>query len=610
MDLNGFKVLEYSIPETPGVYRYYDRHERLLYVGKAKNLRKRVSQYFANRADTHRIRLMVRLIERIEFTVVDTEHDALLLENVLIKKHQPRYNIRLKDDKTYPFLVLRQEPFPRLEVTRQVRRDGSRYYGPYSSPTTMYTLLDLIRKLYPLRTCALNLSADRIARAGYRPCLEHQLGNCMAPCAGLQSAQEYNRYTEAVHLLLKGNLGGLLLNLRKQIKDCVAKLDFEQAYTLKGQVELLERYEARSTVVSTTIRELDSFALAQHQDRAVVNHLHVRNGAVMRSFNLEIQLGLEEEASGIMAQAMLEICNRYEHQPVEMVCNVMPEGLPFVGVPCKVPTDGDKRKLVDLGLKNAFFCLQELLRKPEDRQFASRSDRLLQQAQKDLQLPQIPQHIECFDNSHTQGSQTVSACVVFRNGRPSKRDYRLFNLRGVEGIDDFAGMEEVISRRYRRMQEEGQPLPDLVVVDGGKGQLSSAHAALVALGLGHISMLGIAKRLEALYKVGDPHPLMLDKKSPTLRLIQQMRDEAHRFGLQHHRNRRHKAGMQSVLDHVKGIGPQSCRKLLTTFGSAERVFSAEPDQLVAVIGSAKAALIIGYRSDAGSEQGKITGSDS
>ncbi len=595
MDITGFKALEYSIPETPGVYRYYDRNEHLLYVGKAKNLRKRVSQYFANRVDTHRIRLMVRLIERIEFTVVDSEHDALLLENVLIKKHQPRYNIRLKDDKTYPFLVLRNEPFSRLEVTRKVQRDGSRYYGPYSSPTTMYTLLDLIRKLYPLRTCALNLSENRIAKAGYRPCLEHQLGNCMAPCAGLQSVMEYSRYTDAAHLLLKGNLGGLLLNLRKQIKECVARLEFEEAHALKVKVDLLERYQARSTVVSTTIKELDSFALAQHQDRAVVNHMHVRNGAVMRSFNLEIHLGLEEDQSSIMAHAMLEICNRYEHQPMEIVCNVMPESLPFVRIPCRVPSDGDKRKLVDLSLKNAFFCLQELLRKPEERQFASRSDRLLQQVQKDLQLPQLPQHIECFDNSHTQGSQTVSACVVFRNGRPAKRDYRLFNLRDVEGIDDFAGMEEVITRRYQRLLSEGHTLPDLVVVDGGKGQLSSAHSALVALGLGHMPLMGIAKRLEALFKVGDPHPLMLDKKSPTLRLIQQMRDEAHRFGLQHHRNRRQKAGMQSALDKIKGIGPENTRKLLSAFGSAERVFSASEDQLIAVVGSAKAALIVKQR---------------
>jgi excinuclease ABC subunit C len=601
MDLADFKQLEYSLPETPGVYRYYDKGERLLYVGKAKNLRKRISQYFANRVDTHRIRLMVRLIERIEFTVVDTEHDALLLENILIKKHQPRYNIRLKDDKTYPFLVLRNEPFPRLEVSRQVRRDGSRYYGPYSSPTTMYTLLELIRKLYPLRTCALNLSQDRIAKAGYRPCLEHQLGNCMAPCAGLQSAREYSRYTDAIHLLLKGNLGGLLLNLRRQIKDCVSRLEFEEAHILKGQVDLLERYEARSTVVSTTIKELDSFAIAQHQDRAVVNHLHVRNGAVMRSFNLEIQLGLEEETSSIMAQAMLEICQRYDHQPVEIVSNVMPESLPFVRVPCKVPSEGEKRKLVDLSLKNAFFCLQELLRKPEERQFASRSDRLLQQVQKDLQLPRMPIHIECFDNSHTQGSQTVSACVVFRNGRPSKRDYRLFNLRDVQGIDDFAGMQEVITRRYQRMLEEGLALPDLVVVDGGKGQLSHAHSALVALGLGQLPLMGIAKRLESLFKVGDPHPLMLDKKSPTLRLIQQMRDEAHRFGLQHHRKRRQKAGLQSSLDQIKGIGPRTIRKLLVALGSAERVFAASPDQLTELIGSSKAALILGQLPKEGAE---------
>jgi excinuclease ABC subunit C len=378
-------------------------------------------------------------------------------------------------------------------------------------------------------------------------------------------------------------------------------LEFEEAHILKGQVDLLERYEARSTVVSTTIKELDSFAIAQHQDRAVVNHLHVRNGAVMRSFNLEIQLGLEEETSSIMAQAMLEICQRYDHQPVEIVSNVMPESLPFVRVPCKVPSEGEKRKLVDLSLKNAFFCLQELLRKPEERQFASRSDRLLQQVQKDLQLPRMPIHIECFDNSHTQGSQTVSACVVFRNGRPSKRDYRLFNLRDVQGIDDFAGMQEVITRRYQRMLEEGLALPDLVVVDGGKGQLSHAHSALVALGLGQLPLMGIAKRLESLFKVGDPHPLMLDKKSPTLRLIQQMRDEAHRFGLQHHRKRRQKAGLQSSLDQIKGIGPRTIRKLLVALGSAERVFAASPDQLTELIGSSKAALILGQLPKEGAE---------
>lgn len=595
MDQPGFKLLEYSIPETPGVYRYYDRNERLLYVGKAKNLRKRVAQYFNDHHSTHRIRWMVRMIERIEYTVVDTEHDALLLENVLIKKHQPRYNIRLKDDKTYPFLVLRHEPFPRLEVTRRLVGDGSKYYGPYSSPTLMVTLLELVRGMFPLRTCSLNLNASRIAKAGYRPCLEHQLGHCMAPCAGLQSEEDYKTYTDAVNLLLKGNLGGLLKGLREQRKAASLAQQFEEAHRVHQRIQLLERYQARSTVVSTRILELDVFALAKHQDRAVVNHLHVRNGMIWRSWNLELKLGLEEDPAKIMSQAMVETCNRFGHKPTEMICNVLPESPPFQGLSGKIPKDGDKKKLLDLSLKNAFFCLQELLRTPEQREFATRSDRLLLQVQKDLHLPALPEHIECFDNSHHQGGENVSACVVFRQGRPSKKEYRLFNLQEVQGIDDFRSMKEVLGRRYRRMLEEGHSLPGLVVVDGGKGQLSAAREALEALGLGQLPLIGIAKRLEALFRPGDPHPLMLDKKSPTLRLLQQMRDEAHRFGLKHHRNRRSKAGMNSVLLGIPGVGPASQRRLLEAFGSPERILNAGPEELTKVLGPSRAAKVLHFK---------------
>jgi len=594
MDNEGFKQVEYSIPESPGVYRYFDKNEALLYVGKAKNLRKRVSQYFLEQRSPNRIRLMVRLIHRIEFTVVDTEHDALLLENVLIKKLQPRYNIRLKDDKTYPFLVLRNEHFPRLEVTRKVQKDGARYFGPYTSPPAMYTLLELVRRLYPLRTCALLLSPSNIKKAGYRPCLEYQLGNCKAPCAGLQNEEEYREHTEAVHQLLKGNLGGLIKSLRVQLQEAVKQLAFEEAHRIKEQVEMLEKYQARSTVVSTKIHDLDAYALARHRDRAVVNHLHVLNGAVVRSYNLEFRLALEDEedSSRLMAQAMLEIAERYRHEPREIVCNVLPDSPPFPGVRARIPASGDPKKLVDLSLKNAFFCLQETLKTPDQRQNATRSDRLLLQVQKDLQLKEVPSLMECFDNSHFQGSQTVSSCVVFRNGRPSKRDYRLFNQRDSAGIDDFASMHEVITRRYSRILAEGGELPGLVVIDGGKGQLSAAREAMTALGLGDVPLIGIAKRLEALFRPGDPHPLMLDKKSPTLRLLQQMRDEAHRFGLNHHRRRRSKSNTASELVNLPGVGPVTVRKLLEAFGSAEQVYLAGTEALAQVVGPSMASKIL------------------
>jgi len=593
MDSEGFKQVEYSIPESPGVYRYFDQHEGLLYVGKAKNLRKRVAQYFVEHRSPNRIRMMVRLIHRIEFTVVDSEHDALLLENVLIKKLQPRYNIRLKDDKTYPFLVLRNEPFPRLEVTRKVIKDGSRYYGPYASPPAMYTLLDLVRRLYPLRTCALNLTPSRLPAAAYRPCLEYQIGNCKAPCAQLQTEAEYAQMTDAVHHLLKGQLGSVIKGLKAQLQEAVKKLAFEEAHRIKEQVDLLEKYQARSTVVSTKIHDLDAYALARHQDRAVVNHLHVLNGAVVRSYNLELKLALgdEEDSARLMAQAILEIAERYQHKPQEIVCNVLPDSPPFPGVRSRVPISGDPKKLVDLSLKNAFFCLQEILKTPEQRETASRSDRLLLQVQKDLQLKELPMWIECFDNSHMQGSHTVSSCVVFRNGRPSKRDYRLFNQRDSEGIDDFASMHEVITRRYARLLAEDQGLPGLVVVDGGKGQLSAARDALIQLGLKEIPLIGIAKRLEALFRPGDPHPLMLDKKSPTLRLLQQMRDEAHRFGLNHHRRRRSNSQTVSSLQGIPGVGAVTLKKLLEAFGSPEQVYQADHSALAEVVGPALATKI-------------------
>lgn len=416
----------------------------------------------------------------------------------------------------------------------------------------------------------------------------------MAPCAGLQSEEEYREYTEAVHQLLKGNLGGLIKSLRVKLQAAVKVLAFEEAHRIKEQVELLEKYQARSTVVSTKIHDLDAYALARHRDRAVVNHLHILNGAVVRSYNLELRLALgdEEDSSRLMAQAILEIAERYRHEPHEIVCNVLPDSPPFPGVRSRIPVSGDHKKLVDLSLKNAFFCLQENLKTPDQRQNATRSDRLLLQVQKDLQLQEVPTLIECFDNSHFQGSQTVSSCVVFRNGRPSKRDYRLFNQRDSSGIDDFASMHEVVTRRYARILTEGGEIPGLVVIDGGKGQLSAAREAMTKLGLEQVPLLGIAKRLEALFRPGDPHPLMLDKKSPTLRLLQQLRDEAHRFGLNHHRRRRSKSHTASELVNLPGVGPVTVRKLLEAFGSADQVYQAGSEALIRVVGASMASKIL------------------
>lgn len=595
-----FSQLATTIPDQPGVYRYFDKEDKLLYVGKAKNLRKRVSQYFQiDRLDSARLRVMVHKIFRIEFTIVDTEIDALLLENALIKKHQPRFNIRLKDDKTYPYIVIRNEAYPRIGVTRKYVRDGSRYFGPYASGMMMHTMLDLIKRIYPLRTCSLPLNEKSIAAGKFRVCLEYQIGNCLGPCEGHQSLAAYDASIEAIAEMLKGSYYKAAGLLRDEMKEHAAALAFEKAAAVKKKLDILENYQAKSAVVNINITNIDVFSIVTREDLAVVNYLHMQYGAIVTSHNLEIQKTLDESPAELLAYAVIELRNRFQSNAREILLSekldISPEGLELA-----VPRIGDKRKLVELSLKNAFYHLNDIITQRQKRSGESRTEQILRMMQEDLRLKTLPRHIECFDNSNFHGDYAVSACVVFKNAKPSKKDYRHFNVKTVQGPNDFATMEEVITRRYRRMLDEKQPLPDLLIVDGGKGQLSSAVSALKALGIySQLPVLGIAKNLEELFYPNDPIPLHIDKTRFTLKVIQQMRDEAHRFGITHHRDKRSKGTIKSALTDIPGIGPKTTTLLLKTFKSVRGLEAADPAAVVALIGTAKANVVRSWLSERG-----------
>lgn len=587
-----FRQLEIVIPESPGVYRYYDKSELLLYVGKAKNLHKRVSSYF--RPDLHRegrLRMMIERIARIDFTLTETEMDALLLENSLIKTYQPRYNIRLKDDKSYPYLVIRNEHFPRIFPTRRLIRDGSTYLGPFPSVLAMRTMLELVRRIYPLRTCSLPLSPPSIARGKFRACLEYQIGNCLAPCEGRQSEESYLEQIEAIRQILKGQYQKAAGLLRDEMKQHAADLRFEQAERVKRKIELLEQYQAKSTVVHHDITETDVFSVVLQEDTAVVNFLHMQQGRIVISHNLEISRRLDEDEGMLLLYGIVELRNRYNSQSKRLLLNREVDGLPST-LDVQVPRQGEKKKIVELSWKNAMYFLNDLIRQRENKQQETRTTRVLEQMKKDLALNNPPAYMECFDNSNFHGTSAVSACVVFRDAKPSKKDYRHFLIRSVEGPNDFASMKEAVYRRYRRLVEEQLPLPDLVVVDGGKGQLSSALEALGELGLERkIPVLGIAKNLEELFYPHDPVPLHLDKKSITLKIIQQMRDEAHRFGLSHHRNLRSRKFIATQLTGIPGVGPKSAEVLLRRFGSVDRLCSAGPAEWMDAVGARRAESI-------------------
>lgn len=582
------------LPDKPGIYQYYDKNGVIIYVGKAKNIKKRVASYFNKNLDSNKTKILVRQIVDIQYLVVDSELDALLLENNLIKKYQPKYNIQLKDDKTYPWICVKKEPFPRIFSTRNIVKDGSKYYGPYANVKMMTTLLQLLRDLFPLRTCSLDLSPHKIKEKKYKVCLEYHIGNCKAPCVGLESEETYNGYMDQIETILKGNISSVLSHLRKIMLDFAEKYEFEEANNVKEKIQLLEKYQAKSTVVSPTIYAVDVITMMEDEKMAYVNYLVIANGAIVHGFTSEIKKKLDETDSEIIAFALLEMRNRYNSQSKEILVenelDLQIEGLNFF-----VPQRGEKKHLVDLSLRNAKFYRLEKLKQESIKNPELSKDRILNQIKKDLRLNELPVQIDCFDNSNTQGTNPVSACVVFKNGKPSPKEYRHFIPKTVVGPDDFATMEEVVYRRYKRLIEEAEPLPQLIVIDGGKGQLTAALKALKQLEIDDkIPMIGIAERLEEIFFPGDSIPLYLDKRSETLKVIQHIRNEAHRFGITHHRNRRSKNAFVSELSTVPGIGPKTYEQLMKAFKTVSKIKTATLDTLSAEIGPAKAKLVYAY----------------
>lgn len=584
-----------SLPDSPGVYQYFDKDDKILYVGKAKNLKKRVASYFTKTHDNGKTRVLVKKIASIKHIVVDTETDALLLENNLIKKYQPRYNVLLKDDKTYPWICIKKEPFPKVFLTRNIYKDGSEYYGPYTSVRTVRALLSLIKELYPLRTCAYNLSQQNIENKKYKICLEYHIKNCKGACEGLQTEEEYLEDIQEVRNIIKGNFKTSLHRFNDLMYAYAEASEFEEAQKIKEKIALLSNYQVKSTVVNPSITNVDVFTIISDESFAYVNFFKITNGSIIQSHTIEIKKKLEEDDQTLLELAIVEIRQRFHSVSKEIY-------VPFrvdVGenVKITIPKLGDKKRIVDLSLRNAKYFRQERFKQIQIVDPDRHTNRIMKQMQKDLRLQKEPRHIECFDNSNIQGTNPVAACVVFKNGKPSKKDYRHFNIKTVVGPDDFASMEEVIHRRYKRLQEEEQDLPELIVIDGGKGQLSSALKSLDVLGLrGKIAIIGIAKRLEEIYYPDDPIPMYLDKKSETLKIIQQLRNEAHRFGITHHRNRRSKNAIQSDLSNIDGIGDKTIVNLLKKFKSYKRVKNATFDDLVPVIGKDKAKKLVAYLS--------------
>ena len=576
-----------TLPDSPGVYQFFDGDGAMLYVGKAKNLKKRVSSYFTKTHDSGKTRLMVRKIRDIRHIVVPTESDALLLENNLIKEHQPRYNIMLRDDKSYPWLCIKNERFPRIFPTRKRIRDGSEYFGPYTSMKTVRALLDLIKSVYPLRTCNYDLSEEKIRAGKYKLCLEYHLGNCLGPCEGLQDAASYDRQIDDIREIVKGNFRTSLQYFKHRMKQLAAETRFEEAQQIKEKIDILENYQSKSTVVNPKITDVDVFSIVSDPTHAYVNYMQVAHGLVVRSHTMEIKKKLEESDEDLLSLAVVSLRERFTAAAREVF---LPLRVPVSGdVRVTVPKQGDKRKLVELSQRNARYYRQERFNQIRITDPDRHVKRLMAQMKTDLRLSEEPRHIECFDNSNIQGSDPVAACVVFRDGKPAKKEYRHFNIKTVEGPDDFASMREVVRRRYRRLLDEGEDLPQLIVIDGGKGQLSAALTSLEQLGLrGEVAIIGIAKRLEEIYFPADPIPLYLDKKSETLRVIQQLRNEAHRFGISHHRNKRSKGAISSVLEGIDGVGEKTARDLLRAFKSVKRIRQSSLAELSEVIGPSKA----------------------
>lgn len=582
------------LPELPGVYQFINSDDVIIYVGKAKSLKKRVASYFYKKPDNAKLAIMVRKIHLIRHIIVETESDALLLENTLIKKHLPRYNVLLKDDKTFPWICIKNEPFPRIFATRNLIRDGSEYFGPYTSGKTWKSMLDLIRSMYKIRTCSLNLSEENIRVGKYKVCLEYHLGNCLGPCIEEQKESDYLEHIEQIERILKGHTREVVKLLTSRMAEMAEFYDFEEANRLKVKIEMLKQFQAKSTVVNPSIKEIDVFSIVTDEKAGYVNFLKVVNGAVIQSHSMELKKRLNESSENLLSLAVFEIRNRIQSKTNEVILS---ESIEYVDdrVKIVVPVRGDRKTLVDLSTRNAKYFRLERQKQGIKHLPANRVSRKLETLRKDLRMEQMPEHIECFDNSNTQGTYPVAACVVFKNARPCKKEYRHFNINTVQGSDDFASMEEVIFRRYRRLLDEDLSLPQLIVVDGGKGQLSAAMKSLEKLNLrGKITVIGIAKRLEEIYFPNDSVPLYLDKNSESLKIIQQLRNEAHRFGISHHRDKRSKGLIKSELTAIKGIGEKTRDLLLSEFGSVIAIKKADLDKLSGKIGQAKARLVYDY----------------
>jgi len=579
-----------SLPATPGVYQFYDLEDRILYVGKAKNLKKRVSSYFNKTHEQGKTRVLVKKIRSIKHIVVPTESDALLLENNLIKKYRPRYNVLLKDDKTFPWICIKKEKFPRIFPTRKFIKDGSEYFGPYTSMKTIHTLLDLIKSVYPLRTCNYDLAKDKVAAGKYKVCLEYHLGNCKGPCEGYQQEEDYNRQIQEIREIIKGNFKSSLHYFKSRMKLLAQDMKFEEAQLIKDKIDVLENYQVKTTIVNPKINNVDVFTIISDEVFAYVNFLQLSHGSIIRSHTMEIKKKLDETDVDLLQLAIIEIRQRFNSLSTEIY-------VPFditleAHLKVVVPKLGDKKKILDLSERNAKFFRQDRFKQIKIIDPDRHTNRIMGQMKKDLRLSMEPRHIECFDNSNMQGSNPVAACVVFKDGKPSKKEYRHYNIKTVEGPDDFASMEEVVYRRYKRLLEEEEPLPQLIVIDGGKGQLSSALKSLDALGLRRkIAIIGIAKRLEEIYFPEDPIPLYLDKKSESLKIIQQLRNEAHRFGITFHRNKRSKAAINSELESIEGIGEKTVEELLKSYKSVKRIKEASLENLAQTVGMSKAKKI-------------------
>ena len=580
------------LPDSPGVYMYFDGEGKIIYVGKAKRLKRRVSSYFNRVHSVARTNILVKNIRDLKYIVVDSEEDALHLENSLIKEHKPRYNVLLKDDKSYPWICVTNELYPRVFLTRETPKRGGKFYGPYSNVNVARTVIELIRELYPIRTCRHVFTKEMVERRKIGLCLQYHIKNCLGCCTGEISPEEYHKFIDEIRQILNGNTQQLCDYLIDEMQSLASELKFEEAQLVKQKYELVEKYRAKSVIVSSHITDVDVYAIERDETNAYINYLHLRNGSIVQCLTLEYSVKMQESDEELLSMAIAEIIVKFDRKPREILVPVIPE-TEMEGVQFVVPKIGDKKKLVDIALKNAKQYMLDKITRSEKLNPQQRTMRVLKTMQRDFRLEELPRHIECFDNSNTQGTNPVASCVVFKDAVPSKRDYRHFNIKTVEGPDDFASMKEVLTRRYTRLVQEGEDLPQLVIVDGGKGQLSAAVEAFDAMGLrGKIALVGIAKRLEEIYFPGDSVPLYIDKNSESLRVVQRLRDEAHRFGITHHRNRRSKGQTVSILDGIKGVGSVTRDTLLKHFKSVKRLREATEEEIASVVGVAKAKIVV------------------